>query len=490
VRAGGATWLRLFLVQVSCGSSSTGPGERPIREAGRPGHFPQPRRRWPRAACAWLAGTAAALSSAGDTPAAPPLRIGTSGDYAPFSFVSEAAEGGIDGFDVALARAFAAAEGRPLELVRFRWSELASSLQDGRFDIAMSGVTVRADRSLVGRFSLPVAESGAVALVRDSKRFPDLAALESGRPRVVVNAGGHLEHLAHERFPNAEIEALSDNAQVRRALLEGQADAALSDSLEAREWQRGVAPLHVLGPFSRDRKAPLVRADLPELAEQLDQWLYAREADGTLSQLRRTWFGAGHATPTAVPLTAFLAAADERLGLMPLVAFAKRRAGLPVRDEAQERRVLDSAMRVLQENAAAAGRAQPAEAAARGVFQALIAAARDLEDAVLEAHGSESRPDPPSLDDTLRPAISRITPKLAEALVRLSDLPAPDALRRKVREELRTPNVSDQDAQRLTAALSRYVQAGARSLRPGAASASVPMRAIALRGCFACPLLQ
>jgi len=416
------------------------------------------------------------LASAGDAPAASPLRIGTSGDYAPFSFAAEAVEGGLDGFDVALARAFAAAEGRPLELVRFRWSDLVSSLQNGRFDIAMSGVTVRADRSLVGRFSLPVAESGAVALVRDSKRFPDLAALARGRPRVVVNAGGHLEHLARERFPNAQIEALSDNAQVRRALLEGQADAAVSDSLEAREWQRGAAPLRVLGPFSRDRKAPLVRADLPELAEQLDQWLFAREADGTLSQLRRTWFGAGHATPTAVPLTAFLAAADERLGLMPLVALAKRRAGLPVSDETQERRVLDTAMRVLQEKAADLGRAQQAEGAARGVFQALIAAARHLEDVVLEAHSSGSTADPPSLDDALRPAISRITPKLAAALVRLEDLPAPDALRRKVREELRTPNVPDADAQRLADALSVYVRTGSRSPRPGAASAAVPLR--------------
>jgi cyclohexadienyl dehydratase len=444
---------------------------------------------WPRGACAWLAVTAAALSSAGATPAASPLRIGTSGDYAPFSFVSEGAQGGIDGFDVALARAFAAAEGRPLELVRFHWPELASSLQDGRFDIAMSGVTVRPDRSLVGRFSLPVAESGAVVLVRDSKRFPDLAALESGRPHLVVNAGGHLEHLTRERFPNAEIEALSDNAQVRRALFQGQADAAVSDSLEAREWQRGVARLHVLGPFSRDRKAPLVRADLPELAEQLDQWLFDRESDGTLSHLRRTWFGPGRATPTAVPLAAFLAAADERLGLMPLVALAKRRAGLPVRDEAQERRVLDTAMRVLREKAAEPDRAQQADAAGRGVFEALIAAARHLEDVVLETHGSESTPDPPSLDDTLRPAISRITPKLAEALVRLQHLPPAEALRRSVREGLRTPNVTDADAQRLAGALSVYVQAGARSPRPGAGS-GFPRRATALGGCFACPSLQ
>ena len=411
-------------------------------------------------ACALLAGTIAALSSPGETSTAPPLRIGTSGDYAPFSFASDSAAGGFDGFDVVLARAFAEAEGRPLELVQFRWPELNAALRDGRFDIAMSGVTVRTDRSLVGRFSLPVADSGAVALVRDGKRFPDLAALERGRPRIVVNAGGHLERVARERFPNAQVQAM-DNAQVRRILLEGRADAAVSDTLEAREWQRGAGELRVLGPFSRDRKAPLVRADLPELAEHLDLWLFAREADGTLSELRRSWLGDPYPAATAAPLAALLAAADERLALMPLVAQAKRRAGLPVTDEAQETRVLDAAVRAVHEEAAHTGRAQPPEVAVRGVFQALITAARHLEDEALKIPESALAPEPPSLDGALRPAISRITPKLAEALVRLDALPPAEALRQSVREELRTPNVTDEEAQRLADALSVYLPAGA-----------------------------
>jgi len=428
---------------------------------------------WTSAACALLAGAAAALSSPGETQTAPPLRIGTSGDYAPFSFPSETAAGGFDGFDVVLARAFAEAEGRPLELVRFHWPELDAALREGRFDIAMSGVTVRADRSLVGRFSLPVAESGAVALVRDGERFPDLAALERGRAHIVVNAGGHLEQIAHERFPNAQVEALSNNAQVRSTLLEGRADAAVSDTLEAREWRRGAEQLRVLGPLSRDRKAPLVRADLPELAEHLDLWLFAREADGTLSELRRVWFGDRHPAATAAPFAALLAAADERLALMPLVAEAKRRAGLPVTNEAQEARVLDAAVRAVDEEAARIGQARRAEAAVRGVFQALIAAARRVESRALEIPRIEGTPHPPSLDGALRPAISRITPKIAEALVRLDALPPRGALRQRVREELRTPNVADEDAERLADALSAYLEAGGVP-RPVAVSATRP----------------
>ena len=55
---------------------------------------------------------------------------------------------------------------RRLELVPFRWPELASRLAAGDFDVAMSGVTVRADRLLTGTMTAAVARADAVLLVR------------------------------------------------------------------------------------------------------------------------------------------------------------------------------------------------------------------------------------------------------------------------------------------------------------------------------------
>ena len=86
---------------------------------------------------------------------ATPLRVGTSGDYAPFS-----KDGA--GFDVDVARLFAAEQGRPLELVPFKWPELAQSLERGDFDVAMSGVTWRPDRDVHGWMSLAVGQGGPV----------------------------------------------------------------------------------------------------------------------------------------------------------------------------------------------------------------------------------------------------------------------------------------------------------------------------------------
>src|SRR5262249_56427132 len=72
-------------------------------------------------------------------PARPALRVGTSGDYAPFSFRRD---GEFVGLDVDVARRFARDSRRALVIVPFRWPDLVDDLRAGRFEVAMGGVTV------------------------------------------------------------------------------------------------------------------------------------------------------------------------------------------------------------------------------------------------------------------------------------------------------------------------------------------------------------
>jgi ABC-type amino acid transport substrate-binding protein len=74
---------------------------------------------------------------------AAPLRVGTSGDYPPFSLETDPSRADLEGFDIALARAYAKARGRRIEFVKFSWPHLNRGLISDHFDLAMSGVTVR-----------------------------------------------------------------------------------------------------------------------------------------------------------------------------------------------------------------------------------------------------------------------------------------------------------------------------------------------------------
>ena len=401
-----------------------------------------------------LASTVAPVdSSSSDTLLPLPLRVGTSGDYSPFSDRQRAA--GLDGFDIAIARAYAEDRGRELKFVTFRWPKLLRDLQTGKFDVAMSGVTIRPARTVAGRFTVPVVETGAVLLVDEGSEW--LHAVDADQPnvRIGVNAGGHLEQVAYEHFPRAILVVIPDNRAVLHALAAYTVDAIITDSLEAPHWLAEVSGFKALGPFTRDRKAYLVRAQQPDLAADLDRWLIASERDGTLARLRDRYLGMPPDTnePPTAPLRALLAAMDERLSIMPIVAAFKRRNGLPLEVPAREKTVLDAAVagvhRAAQERLVKA----PPDAAVRSLFRAQMEAAKQVQWISLKNDDIDAEEPLPDLEGALRPAILRLGERIADLILDLpNDLEAA-AVGQRVRAELRTKRLSNESRTAIATAL-------------------------------------
>ncbi len=352
------------------------------------------------------------------TPAPPPapattsVRVGTSGDYPPLSvWRGDHAEG----FAPELLATFGSRNRVALAWTRFAWPELASDLAHGRFDLAADGITVRPERSIGGRFTVPIARGGAVLLLHRPTwaRGLDVRALDRPELRIVVNRGGHLERVTRSLFRSATITTLADNAGAREALAHGDADAAMTNTFEAPRWSQGLADVEQVGPLTRDVTALWVRADRPELAEQLDDWLLDEEASGRLQELRVRTLGPTNAVATARPLEALLAATLERLALMPFVARAKLATGKAVTDTAQETRVLSAAATEVERAATKHHVSTPPASSTGAFFRVQIEAAKDVQEQAPSASTTFS------LDKELRPAIARITERMAFLVVRL-----------------------------------------------------------------------
>jgi len=317
------------------------------------------------------------------------LRVGTSGDYSPFSV---ARDGEYEGFDLDVARRFAHDSRRRLEIVRFRWPDLVADLTAGRFDLAMGGVTMRPERAVAGTFTRPVTRAGVVVVARGPLDAPGL--------RLAVNAGGHLERMARRLFPDARLVRATENRLLASLVVSGDADGVVTDEVEAGAIVAALPGALEHGPFTRDAKAYLGRD--PALVAELDAWLRAREADGTLADLRARWLGparADHRSVAAADLDALLALIDLRLAFMPAIAAAKRAAGRDVDDPAQEARVLEAA----RESARRHGLDPDGVSA---LFEAVIAAARAIQ------RGFLARPwpvEPVDLEREARPALARIS---------------------------------------------------------------------------------
>jgi cyclohexadienyl dehydratase len=377
------------------------------------------------------------------------LRVGTSGNYPPFStWKGDHAED----FAAALLEAFAADQRIPMAWTRFRWPDLVSDLRAGRFDLAADGITVRPERSVAGRFTVPVARGGAVLLLRrpswmGAGDVATIAALDRPALRVAVNRGGHLERVARRLLPSARILAIAENAEVREALARGEADSAMTNTFEAPRWAQGLEGVEAVGPLTRDIVALYVRADEPDLAARLDTWLLEQEQSGALGRLRARHLGGGG--PTALPLDALLSATAERLSLMPFVALAKQRAGKAVEDPAQEARVIEAARSLVLQASAIRGAKPPPVDAIDAFFRAQMEVAKAVQ--------QRARPDASapvlSLEDDLRPAIARITARMAFLLARLPRGLTPEAVATKARDELSECELGTEAIARLSEAI-------------------------------------
>ena len=372
----------------------------------------------PRASASATVAPSAALALA-------PLRAGTSGDYPPLSIWKD---DHVEGFAPALVAAFASAEKMELRWTRFGWPGLSEDLRAGRFDLAADGITVRPERSIGGRFSVPIARGGAVLLMRRPSPPPSsssssssssararLADLDRPGLRVLVNKGGHLERVARSLLHAADIRTIADNDAVRAAFARGDADAAMTNTFEAPRWAAEVPGVEQVGPLTADVTAIWLRADQSDVADRLDTWLLDEEESGRLGALRARWFGPGAFARAAAPVSAILAATDERLALMPFVAAAKQRAGTAVEDTAQEERVLAASAKAVEAAAALRGKAPPRRDLVDAFFRAQIDAAKAVQ------RSSTALPASPAyaLEEDLRPAIARVSARLAALVVRV-----------------------------------------------------------------------
>lgn len=344
------------------------------------------------------------------------LLVATSGDYEPFSqWAANQAEP--RGFSAEVARSYAADRGVDLHWIRFRWRELAADLDAGAFDIALSGITVRPDRSAKGRFSLPLTTSGAIVLVREDSSLEDPSSLDQPTIRLAVNAGGHLERVARRLFPSATIRPIADNANVLGELTSNRVDAVMTDSLEAPHWQRTTGDqLRAIGPLTRDQKAAWFPPERSDEAERFNRWLLRAESTGQLARLRAQFELPANRVASALP--ALLSSLDERLSLMNAVADAKSILGVATENAQREEVVLKAASLGILEAAKDAGVEAPKVARIHRFFRAQIEAAKWIQDRRRVARRATS--DQP-LVETRDEARTQLEKVIRPALIYLGD---------------------------------------------------------------------
>ncbi|HEY5647320.1 MAG TPA: gamma subclass chorismate mutase AroQ [Pseudomonadales bacterium] len=211
------------------------------------------------------------------------VRVGTTGDYAPFSLLSGDAD--YQGADIDLAEDLAAALGVRAVFIQTSWPGLLDDLAAGRYDIAMSGVSRTVERARVGYLSAPYFVGGKLPIARceDKRRFTSLATIDQPDVRVIVNPGGTNEAFVDEHLRQAQKIVHADNRTIFEALAAGEGDVMITDSIEVVLQTRKVPGLcGTMGQtLTYQEKGYLLPRDVA-LKNFVDTWLSLRLADGTV----------------------------------------------------------------------------------------------------------------------------------------------------------------------------------------------------------------
>lgn len=236
------------------------------------------------AALLWLCAAGAHAGILDDVRERGVLRVGTTFDYRPFSYRDGDAPAGID---VTLARSLAGALAVRVEWVETTWPTLASDLEDGRFDIAMSGISVTPARRRIGYFSAPYFHTGKSVLARcqHADRFRSLADIDRPDVTVIVNPGGTNAAFVDREIHHARVVRHPDNRSIFDALEGGAADVMITDAVEADiESRRHPGLCHPLGtPYLEPiDKAWWMPRDAA-FRTWVDAWLARIASDGTLA---------------------------------------------------------------------------------------------------------------------------------------------------------------------------------------------------------------
>ncbi len=220
------------------------------------------------------------------------IRVGLTGDYAPFSSY-DPASGSYEGLDVDLAHALAKKLGVHVIFVPTSWPTLSDDLKADKFDIAMGGISVTPARQAIGFFSHSMLRDGKtpITLCKNRHRFETLAQIDKPGVRLIVNPGGTNEKFAHAHIHKAQIILHPDNKTIFTEIVAGHADLMITDAIETRLQAKRhpkLCAVHPDKPFDHSEKAYWMPKDWV-WRQLVNKWLDGMKDSGALQHTIDRW---------------------------------------------------------------------------------------------------------------------------------------------------------------------------------------------------------
>lgn len=225
------------------------------------------------------------------------IRVGMTGEQPPFNM--EDKNGKLIGYEVNLAELLAESMGLKLQLVRIPFNELIPSLQQGKIDLIMSGMTINMERNMKVAFLGPYLISGKSILTKSITLAQADEASDLNQSRLRISS---LKGSTSERFVNSllsqstSMPAESYDLAVQ-ALLNEEANVMVADYpfcviTKMRYPEANLLTLE--NPLTMEPIGMALPADDPLLLNFMQNYFNALKMTGLIEQLEAYWFESGN----------------------------------------------------------------------------------------------------------------------------------------------------------------------------------------------------
>ena len=209
------------------------------------------------------------------------LTMATNAAFPPYEMTTDAGE--FEGIDIETAQAIADKLGLELQIDDMDFDAALLSVQQGKADIVMAGVTVTDERKAVMDFSDSYATGIQSIIVPEGS---DIASPDDLADKKIGTQRGTTGYIyCSDDFGDENVVAYDDGLTAVQALNNGQVDAVVIDNAPAQEFVAANPGLKILDTSYAEEDYAIGMAKNSPLEDTINSALEELKADGTLQAI-------------------------------------------------------------------------------------------------------------------------------------------------------------------------------------------------------------
>jgi arginine/lysine/histidine/glutamine transport system substrate-binding/permease protein len=216
------------------------------------------------------------------------LKVATDPTFAPFEYQSP--DGKVQGFDIDLMNSIGKSAGFQIEYQNMPFDGMIVTLQTGRVDAGVAGITITPERLKVISFSKPYIKAGlALAVGENNKEITKFDNLKNKKIAVQIGTTGADEA---KKIPGAKISTFKTPDLALQELANGNVDAVVNDApVTLYALKTGnLKKVKVVGELLTEEYYGIATPKNSPNLEAINKGLDAIIKDGTYAQIYKKWF--------------------------------------------------------------------------------------------------------------------------------------------------------------------------------------------------------